>query len=566
MKLAITLLANQEGVSMHQDKVIYQIYPRSFKDTDGDGVGDLPGIISELDFLETLGIDIAWLSPIFPSPQYDNGYDVADYKAINPLFGTMTDFETLVEEAEQRGIGIMLDMVLNHCSTEHEWFQKALAGDKYYQEFFYLRPAKEDGSLPTNWESKFGGPAWAPFGDTDLYYLHLYDVHQADLNWHNPNVRRELHDVVRFWMDKGVQGFRFDVLNVIGKSEEMVDSKEPGSNEEKALYTDTPIVHEWVQELNQATYGKNSELITVGEMSSTDVPNGIQYTNPERNELDMIFSFHHLKVDYEEGEKWSNPEFDFLSLKAILNEWQEGMSDGDGWNAVFYNNHDQPRANSRFGDVENFPFETATMLAQSIHLMRGTPYIYQGEEIGMTNPMFEEIDDYDDIETRNHYRIMIEKGKTHDEAMEIIQAKSRDNSRTPMQWTDDHQAGFTTGEPWLKLADNYSVINAQNELENDNIFKYYQKLIALRKEYSIISQGSYEGLALEHPEIMAYNRHLDGHDLIVLTHYYPGESSIEIPERFLNRPYRRLIGNGAQNELTETVTLGDYETVAFLIE
>ncbi len=566
MKLVITQLTNWEGVAMHQDKVIYQIYPRSFKETDGDGIGDLPGIISELDYLKTLGIDIAWLSPIYPSPQHDNGYDVADYKAINPLFGTMSDFETLIEEAGQRGIGIMLDMVLNHCSTEHEWFQKALAGDKYYQDFFYLRPAKEDGSLPTNWESKFGGPAWAPFGDTDLYYLHLYDVHQADLNWHNPNVRRELHDVVRFWMDKGVQGFRFDVLNVIGKSETLVDSQQPGSSQEKSLYTDTPIVHEWVQELNRETYGQDSDLITVGEMSSTDIPNGIKYTDPERNELTMIFSFHHLKVDYEDGEKWSNPEFDFLSLKDILNEWQEGMSQGDGWNAVFYNNHDQPRANSRFGDVDNFPYETATMLAQSIHFMRGTPYVYQGEEIGMTNPMFENIEDYDDIETRNHYRIMIDNGKSHEEAMEIIQEKSRDNSRTPMQWTDGPQAGFTTGEPWLKVANNYPEINVQNELANDHIFKYYQRLIALRKEYPIISQGSYEGFALEHPEIMAYSRHLDGQELIVLAHYYPGESEIKIPKQFLNRSYRRLIGNGAQDTLSETVTLGDYETVAFLIE
>ncbi|MBG9984269.1 alpha,alpha-phosphotrehalase [Aerococcaceae bacterium DSM 111022] len=552
---------------MHQDKVIYQIYPKSFKDTDGNGFGDLPGIISKLDYLKQLGIDIAWLSPIYPSPQYDNGYDVADYTAINPLFGTMEDFDTLVKEAKDRGIGIMLDMVLNHCSTEHEWFQKALAGDKYYQDFFYLRPAKDDGSLPTNWESKFGGPAWEPFGDTDLYYLHLFDVHQADLNWHNPNVRRELFDVVRFWMDKGVQGFRLDVLNVIGKSEDFVDSTGgPSSSQEKGLYTDTPIVHEWIHELNKATFGDDPNLITVGEMSSTNVPNGIKYTNPDREELTMIFSFHHLKVDYENGEKWSNPEFDFLELKEILNEWQEGMSDGGGWNAVFYNNHDQPRANSRFGDVENFPYETATMLAQTIHFMRGTPYVYQGEEIGMTNPMFDDIEDYADIETTNNYAIMLENGKTHEEAMEIIKAKSRDNGRTPVQWSDEPQAGFTTGEPWLKVAENYPEINVEKELKEGKIFDYYRDLIGLRKEYPIISKGSYQGFALDHPKIMAYSRHLEGQDLVVLAHYYPGEATIDIPEEFLGRNAKRLIGNGDCNELSSQVILKDYETVAFLIE
>jgi len=307
-------------------KVVYQLYPKSFKDTTGNGMGDLRGIIEKLDYLAGLGIDLIWLNPFYPSPQHDNGYDISDYCAIDPAFGTMADFEELVAEADKRGIGLMLDMVLNHVSTEHEWFKKALAGDPKYQAYFYLRPAKADGSLPTNWESKFGGPAWERFGDSDLYYLHLYDVTQADLDWHNPQVRQELHQVVNFWRQKGVKGFRFDVLNVIGKSEELVDSQAPGSSQEKSLYTDTPIVHTWIRELNQATFGQDQEIVTVGEMSSTTIENGISYTNPKDQELSMIFSFHHLKVDYENGEKWSNPAFDFLELKRILDDDEKKLT------------------------------------------------------------------------------------------------------------------------------------------------------------------------------------------------------------------------------------------------
>lgn len=551
---------------MHKDKVIYQIYPKSFNDTDGNGIGDLPGIIEKLDYLEDLGVDLLWLCPIYPSPQYDNGYDVSDYKAINPLFGTMADFEELVEQAAQKGMGIMLDMVLNHCSTDHEWFQKALAGDQKYQDYFYLRPAKADGSLPTNWASKFGGPAWAKFGDTDLYYLHLYDIHQADLNWHNPDVREELYDIIRFWIDKGVKGFRFDVLNVIGKPQEMYDSEEPGSSHEKSFYTDTPIVHEWVQEMQRKTYGAHPEILTVGEMSSTNVENGILYTRKDRRELDMIFSFHHLKVDYADGEKWNATNFDFMALKNILNEWQVGMSEGNGWNAVFYNNHDQPRANSRFGDPDNFPFETSTMLATTIHFMRGTPYIYQGEEIGMTNPGFYNIEEYPDIETQNNYKILKEQGVSEDEAIEIIQAKSRDNSRTPMQWDETLHAGFTSGDPWIKVANNYLEVNAAKEQQTEGTLKFYQELIHWRKNLPIISEGTYEPFAVDHPKVMAYARHLKDQDLIVLAHYYEGETQIEIPSKFLSRSYQRIIGNGKLNELEHVVTLSDYEVVSFLID
>lgn len=352
-------------------KVIYQLYPKSFYDSNHDGIGDLRGIIDKIDYLKKLHVDLIWFNPFYKSPLNDNGYDISNYKEIDPRFGTMADFEELVDKLGEAGIGVMLDMVLNHCSTEHEWFQKALAGDPYYQKFFYLRDPKPDGSLPTNWQSKFGGPAWAKFGDTGKYYLHLYDQTQADLDWHNPDVRHHLQDVVRFWEKKGVKGLRFDVLNVIGKDEHFVDST--NIEEEKALYTDTPIVHQFIKELNQATFGRDPEIVTVAEMSSTSIENSIEYTRPNDHEVDMVFSFHHLKVDYDHGEKWSQVPFDFMKLKRLFFDWQNKMDQGGGWQALFWNNHDQPWALTRFGDPVNYRVESGTMLATAIHLMRGTP-------------------------------------------------------------------------------------------------------------------------------------------------------------------------------------------------
>jgi len=420
---------------------------------------------------------------------------------------------------------------------------------------------KADGSLPTNWESKFGGPAWEKFGDTDLYYLHLYDVTQADLNWHNPNVRQELYKVVRFWLDKGVKGFRFDVLNVIGKDPDLIDSEQPGSSQEKSLYTDTPIVHKWINEMNQATFGQREDIVTVGEMSSTTVENGIRYTNPQENELSMIFSFHHLKVDYEEGEKWSNPSFDFIELKAILDEWQQGMSDGEGWNALFLNNHDQPRSNSRFGDVEKYPYETQTMLGTTIQFLRGTPYIYQGEEIGMTNPNYQTISEYNDIETHNNYQIMLEKGYDDAKVMAIIQAKSRDNSRTPMQWDQSKNAGFTTGQPWLAVASNYPTVNVEAELNNPNgIFAYYKQLIHLRKTEDALINGTYQGILLDDPKVMAYLRTTETEEILVLSHFYAGEVEVELPYGF-NQTAEKMIGNGSAEVVNQSVKLSPYETI-----
>lgn len=547
---------------MHE-KVVYQIYPKSFNDSDGNGIGDLRGVIEKLPYLAGLGVEMLWLNPFFISPQNDNGYDVAHYTEIDPLFGTMSDFDELVSKAKENGMGIMLDMVLNHTSTEHEWFQKALAGDKKYQDYYILREAKKDGSLPTNWVSKFGGPSWARFGDTDKYYLHLFDVTQADLDWRNPEVRKEMFKIVNFWLEKGVTGFRFDVINLIGKDEILLDAEDGVG---KARYTDRPIAHDFLHELNQHTFGRYEDIMTVGEMSSTTVEHGVQYSNPENEELSMIFSFHHLKVDYTDGEKWTKADFDFMELKKILDEWQEGMSKGNGWNALFWNNHDQPRAISRFGDPVNHFEASAKLQAQTIHLLRGTPYVYQGEEIGMTNPNYLDIQDFADVETINAYKELSEKGLQHEEIMEVIREKSRDNARTPMQWSNELNAGFTTGEPWLKVAENFHEINVENELANGSIMEYYKRLIALRKEMKVISEGSYRGVLMDHPSVYAYVREYEGQQLLVLNHFYADPVTIDVPEEFQKRSSKLLIGNREERELGSSITLEAYETVAYLFE
>ena len=550
-------------VKAFEDLVVYQAYPKSWQDTTGNGKGDLKGVTQRLPYLADLGIDLLWLNPFYKSPQKDNGYDISDYKSIDPDYGTWQDLDELVLKAGDLGIGLMFDMVLNHVSTDHDWFQKAAAGDPYYQDFFYIRPAKEDGSLPTNWESKFGGPAWAPFPGSDDYYLCLYDKSQADLNWHNPNVRQALYDVVNFWIDKGVKGFRFDVLNVIGKDLDLKDAEDGVGKKE---YTDTPIVHEWIRELNQESFGRRDDLVTVGEMSSTTIEDSIKYSNPDYQELDMVFSFHHLKVDYKNGDKWTQMDFDFQELKRVLNDWQVGLTQGGGWNALFWNNHDQPRANSRFGDPKNYPYETATMLATTIHLLRGTPYIYQGEEIGMTNPNFDSIDDYQDVESHNAYKALLDRGLNPDQALGIIQDKSRDNGRTPMQWTGGDQAGFTTGQPWLNLAPNYKEVNTQVPDPSQKIFAYYQKLIRLRKDYKVISHGDYQGIQLDHDRIFAYLRIYQGQKLLVLNHFYPGQANISLDPDLVDQSAKVLISNSGDRTLQEDFTMGPYESVAFLID
>lgn len=535
-------------------KVVYQIYPKSYKDTTGNGVGDLRGIISKLPYLEELGVDVIWLNPFYPSPQRDNGYDISDYTAVNPLFDSMADFEDLVQKGKAHGIDIMLDMVLNHCSTEHEWFQKALAGDRYYQDFFILR------DQPTNWASKFGGNAWAPFGDTGKYYLHLFDVTQADLNWRNPHVRKELFKVVNFWRDKGVTCFRFDVINLIGKDEVLKDNDQFDGKPE---YTDRPIAHDYLKMLNQATFGQDSDSMTVGEMSFTDIPNCIQYSNPNSHELNMVFNFHHLKVDYDQGQKWTLKPFDFAELKTLFHTWGEEMSEGGGWSALFWNNHDQPRALNRFVDVEHFRNEGATMLAASIHLSRGTPYIYMGEEIGMLDPDYESMANYVDVESINAYQALRSAGKTESQAFAIVQAKSRDNSRIPMQWNDEENAVFSTGQPWLQVGKTYRDINVAKE-KSGPIFTFYQELIALRKILPIIAEGSYQSAYQDNPYIYAFERPYGKQRLLVCNNFFAKTVKVPLPKAY--QEGRVLLSNYPEEALSDTITLKPYQTLAILVD
>lgn len=539
------------------DKVIYQIYPKSFRDSNGDGFGDIPGVIEKLDYLKELGVDYLWLTPIFPSPQKDNGYDVADYRQIDSRFGNMEEFEQLIDQCGHRGLGIMLDMVFNHTSTAHDWFQRALAGDEKYQDY-YIFKAGSPNQPPTNWQSKFGGPAWEYVPKLKKWYLHLFDVSQADLNWDNPAVREELKEVIRFWKEKGVKGFRFDVVNLISKPALWEDDLE---GDGRKFYTDGPHVHEYLKELVGDT--QIDGMVTVGEMSSTSLEHCIRYSAPEEKELSMCFNFHHLKVDYRNGNKWELAEPDYPALKTLFQNWQEGMQAGNGWNALFWCNHDQPRIVSRFGDEEQYWEASAKMLAGMIHLMRGTPYVYQGEEIGMTNPHYTCISQYRDVESLNYYQILLDQGKTPEEALKILGARSRDNSRTPMQWTDEVHCGFSEAEPWLPAADNYRKIHVKAQQDDESsILAFYKKLIALRKEKSVISKGSISFLAESGEDIMVYRRCREEEELVVICNLRGRESSVKAEPRWKSR--RKILGNyqGMQlTERTEILTLRPYEIV-----
>ncbi len=543
--------------------VVYQIYPKSFCDSNKDGLGDLRGVISKLDYIKELGVDYIWSTPFFVSPQNDNGYDVEDYYNIDPSYGTMADVEELIAEADKRGIGLMFDMVFNHVSTRHEWFRKAMEGDPYYKDFFFFRKGKPDGSAPTNWESKFGGNAWEYVEKFDEYYLHLFDVTQADLNWDNENVRKEVQKIVRFWMEKGVKGFRFDVVNLISKSVFEDDLTGDG----RKYYTDGPNIHKYLKELNEMTFGTDAQIITVGEMSSTSIENCYQYAGHDTNELSMVFSFHHLKVDFMGNEKWVLVPADFQKLKDIIFEWQTKMAEHNAWNAVFWCNHDQPRVVSRFGDEEKYWKESAKMLGTIIHCLRGTPYVYQGEEIGMTNTDYTQIDQFRDVESLNHYQILQDKGLSASDALRIIQIHSRDNGRTPMQWDDTKYAGFSaedSKEPWLAVNGNHTTVNAAAQLKDeDSIFRYYQKLIALRKELDVIAYGDIEPLTQRDPSVFAYRRTYEGHELIVAANFYGKECEWKGAPDVSG--FQCVLGNYADTAAQENgaVTLKPYEAVVW---
>ncbi|MEH7072722.1 alpha,alpha-phosphotrehalase [Neobacillus drentensis] len=545
--------------------VVYQIYPKSFNDTTGSGTGDIQGIIEKLDYLKELGVDVLWLTPIYKSPQRDNGYDISDYYSIHEEYGTMEDFDRLLAEAHKRGLKIIMDIVINHTSTEHEWFKQARSSkDNPYRDFYIWKDGK-NGQTPTNWESKFGGSAWEYDENSEQYYLHLFDVTQADLNWENEKVRAALYEMMHFWLKKGVDGFRLDVINLISKDQSFPQDDSDG----RKFYTDGPKIHQFLHEMNEQVFSKY-DIMTVGEMSSTSIDNCIKYTNPAQAELNMTFSFHHLKVDYPNGDKWTKADFDFQSLKEILSNWQVGMNQGGGWNALFWCNHDQPRVVSRFGDDQNYHQESAKMLATALHLLQGTPYIYQGEEFGMTNPNFNSIDEYRDVESLNIFTIKKNEGLAEQEIIEILKQKSRDNSRTPVQWNADENAGFTTGTPWIQTAGNYKDINAEKALADVNsIFYHYQKLIQLRKEYEVITAGEYQPISNLDDDVFAYLRTSGSETLLVINNFYGSEYNFVLPSQLQLEEYdsKMLLSNYEDSTtLGAEITLRPYESIVYYLK
>lgn len=537
-----------------KDKVVYQIYPKSFMDSNGDGLGDLKGVTQKLDYLQKLGVDYIWMCPFFVSPQKDNGYDVADYRNIDPSYGTMNDLEELIEEAKKRNIYLMFDMVFNHTSTEHEWFKKALAGDQKYKNY-YIFKKPVNGHEPTNWISKFGGSAWEYVPKFDEYYLHLFDKTQADLNWENDEVKKELCAIVNYWIAKGVKGFRFDVVNLISKPAIYEDDLQ---GDGRRFYTDGPKIHEYLKYLNEHTFG-DKEFITVGEMSSTTIENCQRYAGSGEHELSMVFNFHHLKVDYLNKQKWTLMPFDFKELKSLFVKWQTGMQEANAWNALFWNCHDQPRSVSRFGDDKQYRVESAKMLATAIHMMQGTPYIYQGEEIGMTNAYITDIKDYRDVESINYFNILKAQGMDEQKIYAILAAKSRDNARTPMQWDASRYGGFSQHEPWFKVNKNHVDINVEQALnDQDSIFYHYQQLIALRKKYHVISEGSYIPYLEDHPQVYAFKRRYENEELLVINNFYGSTTSADIDGI---SAYECLLSNYQDINLEGKLNLRPYESL-----
>ena len=546
--------------------VVYQIYPKSFNDTTGSGQGDIKGITEKLDYLKKLGVEVLWLTPMYKSPQNDNGYDISDYYSIDESYGTMEDFEEMLREAHKRDIKIVMDIVVNHTSTENEWFKKSEEGDPEYKDFYIWKDAV-NGKEPTNWQSKFGGNAWKWSEKRKQYYLHLFDVTQADLNWENEKVRKKVYEMIKYWLNKGVDGFRFDVINLISKDQRFLN--DDGSDtrfvpDGRRFYTDGPKIHEYLKEIHKEAFGEN-ELLTVGEMSSTSLENCVRYSNPQEKELSMAFSFHHLKVDYPNGEKWVKAPFDFVELKRILSKWQIGMYEGNGWNATFWTNHDQPRALSRFGDDKNFHEKSGKMLATVLHGLQGTPYVYQGEEFGMTNPYFDKIEKYQDVESKNMYKILRDKGLSEEEVLDILMQKSRDNSRTPVQWDDTKNAGFTSGTPWIGIPENYKKINAENALKDNNaIFYHYQNLIQLRRTEELLITGRYEDIDLENKKVYAYKRIGENEELIVISNFYDEVTEFDVKGLDLEKAFILLSNYVQSPEIKEDkIILKPYESIIF---
>ena len=546
-----------------KESVVYQIYPRSFCDSNGDGIGDLNGITGKLDYLKELGIDVIWLSPVYKSPNDDNGYDISDYQAIMDEFGTMEDFDRMLATAHEKGIKIMMDLVVNHTSDEHKWFiESRKSTDNPYRDYYIWRPAKEDGSLPNNWGSCFSGPAWEYDKTTDMYFLHLFSKKQPDLNWDNPAVRQDVFDMMNWWLKKGVDGFRMDVISLISREPGLPD-KETGINGYATFNVSAngPHVHEYLQEMRQKALN-NADTITVGECSGVTLEEAKKYARSDEKELNMVFQFEHMDVDSDEkAGKWTTRKMDLRNLKKILTRWQKGLQD-IAWNSLYWENHDQPRSVSRFGnDSDEYREISAKMLATCIHMMQGTPYVYQGEELGMTNCPFNTLDNFRDLESINAFHELTEQGKmTEEDMMAAIGYKGRDNARTPMQWDDSAYAGFSTANPWIMVNPNYTKINAKDQVNReDSVFKYYQKLIKLRHESELIVYGTYDLILDDDKDIYAYIRTLGDEKLIVYCNFSENTREVELPEEFVNK--KVLISNYSDAKANQKITLRPYEAI-----
>ncbi|ALP90652.1 alpha-glucosidase [Clostridium butyricum] len=544
--------------------VVYQIYPRSFKDSNGDGIGDLKGIIEKLDYLNYLGIDVIWLSPVYKSPNDDNGYDISDYQNIMDEFGTMKDFDELLRECHKRNIKIMMDLVVNHTSDEHSWFMESKKSKNNEYRDYYVWKEGINGQPPNNWESVFSGPAWQYDEETQMYYLHLFSKKQPDLNWENPKLRNEIYSMMKWWLDKGVDGFRMDVINFISKDQNFPN----GENGDFGPYAmNGPRIHEFLKEMKQMVL-KEKDLITVGEMPGVTVEQGNLYTGKDRDELNMVFQFEHMDIGNGEFGKWHKNSFKLTELKRIMTKWQKGL-ENNGWNSLYWNNHDQPRVVSRFGDDKKYWNKSAKMLATCLHMMQGTPYIYQGEEIGMTNVAFEKLSDYKDIEILNAYEdLVVKKGRSHEEMMQGIYDRGRDNARTPMQWNDSENGGFTLGTPWIKVNPNYKSINVEEEINNeDSILNYYKKLIKIRKDNEIVVYGKYDLLLEESEEIYSYMRTLNNERLLVICSFSKEETTFNLPSEVEYNSKKLLIGNYdvCIDEQLENIKLRPYECRVYII-
>ncbi|MGM0837498.1 MAG: glycoside hydrolase family 13 protein [Bacillota bacterium] len=553
-----------------KESVVYQIYPRSFMDSNADGIGDIQGIISKLDYLKELGIDTIWLSPVYESPNDDNGYDISNYMSIMKEFGSIKDWEELLMEVHRREMRLIMDLVVNHTSDEHEWFiQGKASNDNQYRDYYIWRDPKEDGSEPNNWASNFGGSAWEFNEETGDYYLHLFSKKQPDLNWENMRLREEIYTMMKWWLDKGIDGFRMDVINFISKVDGLPDGEvKPGKSYASGskYYRTGPYIHEYLQEMHRNVLS-HYDVMTVGEMPGVTPEQAIDYTAEERNELNMVFQFEHVGLDNGPNGKWDLKPLELQDLKKSLSRWQEALGE-KGWNSLYFNNHDQPRALSRYGDDGKYRIQSAKMLATLLHMMKGTPYVYQGEELGMTNVAFETITDYRDIESLQAYEELKSQGWNEGMIMKSIHEKSRDNARTPMQWSAEENAGFTKGTPWINVNPNYQKINAENELSNpDSIFYYYQELIHLRKQNEIIVYGNYQLILKDHPEIYAYVRTYQDKKLLVICNFYENNPVFELPRDIHFMTKQLLASNYETEEQTDIsrFTLQPYEARVYLM-